>query len=351
MSAPGLFSRFRNDADPGLSFQPRRCLRNRFRGSSCELCRRECPAGALTLVPGAVVIDQAKCMGCLACAAVCPAHALELRDQRLADAMSRLLQQPGLVVACCCEKSVRTGEEIILPCLGALSVEHLAAFATLGRGLHLHLEHCHDCRAAAVPEILERRLAELHTRLGPAGEGLAIRLLRRAAPSPCGGTGEDDVSAETASPSAGSRRAFFRAFREVSRHAVQESWSILSEDQAAERSTSREKEAIPRSQVLRQVLDRVGAGQQRALFPLFHNLTVADTCNLCGACAGMCPTGALQVDRQEEGTKTLRFHWAACSGCGLCQEFCRPRSIQLSPGCPVADLAMDTITLVQREPA
>ncbi len=322
--ADRFFARIRRDAAPPLEFKPRRCLRSRFQGSGCERCRRECPAGALTLAASGVAIDREKCVGCLACAAVCPSHALEIRDRRLATLLSRLLPRAGQPLAICCEKSIRTGQEIVLPCLGALSQEELAACAALADGLTLRLAACHACPASAVGEILRARLAQLQARLGPAADSLMIRLLDQEETPP--------AEEETASaPVAGDRRAFFRAFRQLSFHAAGETWSALRDEETADgRELPPEKSAIPRSLALRQALSKAGAERQGLLSPLFFHLEVGPECNFCWACVGMCPTGALK-NEWREGAKKLQFKWAACSGCGLCREFCRKKAITITP--------------------
>lgn len=370
--AARFFARLRPAAAPTLEFKPRRCLRNRYRASACERCRRECPAGAITLAAGKVEIDQEKCVGCLACAAVCPAHALEIQDRRAATLLARLPAKTGQSVILCCEKSIRTGQEIILPCLGGLSLEELAAFASLTNDLSLRIGQCPQCRAAAVPEILRARLAQLRARLGPAADSLLIHLLAgdevaplqsrdngparpeegSAQPGSAGPLAPDQSAAssllatispavgrplprqgqgQAAAAEAGSRRAFFRAFKEVSFHAAGETWSALrEEDEAGNRESAAAKSAIPKTDALRQALDRVGPERQGLLLTLFCHLDVGPECNFCWACVGMCPTGALKNEWQE-GLKKLRFNWAACSGCGLCREFCRKKAITITP--------------------
>ncbi|OQX10768.1 MAG: hypothetical protein BWK76_20105 [Desulfobulbaceae bacterium A2] len=339
-----LLARLHPQAETVLEVLPRRCLRSRYRHSGCARCADECPAEALRFGPGQVLVDGRRCVACLACVAACPSGALVARDSRLDAAMRGVLSRDG-PLECCCERGVRSGRELLLPCLGGLSLEHLAVLAACSGDVRLHLEHCRDCRAPQVSELLARRLARLQALVSQAGttSPLPVQLITQARAE------AGDAVTAPGSDHQADRRAYFRVVREMSRQAADEARGALRE-QAVLPPPPGEKQAPPRTVLLRQALETVDIQRRGWLLPLLHTLTVDESCTLCGACAGMCPTGALRNERDDQ-TKRLVFSWAACSGCGLCQDFCRPRSIQLSPGCPVADLAMDTITLVQREPA
>lgn len=295
----------------------RRCLRTRFQGSSCDRCARECPAEAIRLEPGTAILDPKRCVGCLACTAVCPAEALTGCDSRLAAFPGKV--DAGKAVSLCCEKGIRTGEEIILPCLGALSEEHLVAFAARsGEDVCLDLARCSDCRASFVPALLARRLQALASKLGREGLISRIRLMRE----------EEGDAGQNASSS---RRSFFRAFWDLSLHAATETITTLqSEPNPKEKHAHKHQPA--RLILLRQALADSGDETDRlALLPFFFTLTVNTECNFCGACVGMCPTGALKNTREDE-VKQLIFSWAKCSGCGLCLEFCRKKALTLAAG-------------------
>ena len=317
--ADTLAERFKNSEPPAFEIISRRCLRNRFQGSSCDRCARECPVQAIRLDSGKVTLDQKLCVGCLACTAVCPAEALVGCDSRLAAAPAKVAA--GKAASFCCEKGIRTGEEIILPCLGALSEEQLiASAARSAESVCLHLIQCRDCRASFVPDILARRLQALESKLGRDGLTTLIRLIPRE---------EEAEAGQTAGSS--NRRAFFRVFWDLALHAATETIITLQAE-----PTPREKHAHKhppaRLILLRQALADSGEeAARRAILSFFFTLTANPECNFCGACAGMCPSGALKNVRKEEG-KQLQFAWACCSGCGLCLEFCRKKALTLVAG-------------------
>lgn len=309
-----------NNCEPSvLEIISRRCLRTRFQGSACDRCARECPVEAIRFEAGTIILDPKRCVGCLACTAVCPAEALIGCDSRLAAAPAKVAA--GRAVSLCCEKAIRTGDEIVLPCLGALSEEHLMAFAARSQvGLHLFLTACSDCRASAVPRLLAHRLQALNRKAGDNGLAAIIRLI----------THKDE--AEAGHPTgASSRRSFFRAFWDISVHTATETMTTL-QAESNPREKPAHKHQLGRLTLLRQALAESGEETARlAILSLFYSLAAGNDCNFCGACAGMCPTGALKNTR-EETRKQLQFDWARCSGCGLCLQFCRKKALTLSAG-------------------
>lgn len=333
--ADRFVARFKNSEPPAFELISRRCLRTRFQGSSCVRCLSECQTGAIRLESGQIVVDQKRCLGCLACTAVCPAEAIVGLDSRLAAAPAKVAA--GKAVALCCEKGIRSGEEVVFPCLGALSGEQLASFAARsGHEVSLRLSRCADCRAVFVPDILARRLQELNDRLGGDVLCSSISLLL---------TKEQETVAEQVEV-ASSRRAFFRAFLDISLHAATETINTIKADPNAQEQHAHKHQPARLIQ-LHQALTKAGEEAHRmALLKLFFTLTVNSECNFCGACAGMCPTGALKNTREDE-VKRLKLDWAKCSGCGLCLEFCRKKALTLNPGRGEDALAIELEVLLE----
>ena len=330
-----LSERLKNSDAPALDFISRRCLRSRFQDSSCVRCISECPVRAIRADQGGVTIDSKLCVGCLACTAACPAEALVGCDSRLAAAPAKVAA--GKAVSFCCEKAIRTGEEIILPCLGSLAEEQLVAYAARSaEGVCLYLTQCGNCRASFVPDILARRLRTLESKLGRDGLTTVIRLITRE---------EEAAAGQTAGSS--SRRAFFRAFWDISLHAATETITTL-QAEPDPREKHAHKHQPARLTLLRRALADSGEEATRlAILSFFFTLTVNTECNFCGACTGMCPTGALK-NTWEGGMKQLQFAWARCSGCGLCLEFCREKAITLVAGRSLESLDPEIEVLLQQ---
>ncbi len=54
-----------------------------------------------------------------------------------------------------------------------------------------------------------------------------------------------------------------------------------------------------------------------------------EKCFQCGACTGICPTGALSIDRKD---MAVLFTPDKCTGCGLCVHICPVRAMEISIG-------------------
>ena len=55
-------------------------------------------------------------------------------------------------------------------------------------------------------------------------------------------------------------------------------------------------------------------------------------CTGCGACAAVCPGGALRMEEDREGFLYPALEAAACTDCGLCREACPLRREDPAPG-------------------
>ena len=327
-----------------VDFTGARCLRRRFIRSACDRCARECRPQALYPGEGEVRLDSRRCTGCLACTAACPTEALSGRDSRLAKAPQRILARRGQTIICC-EKSLRHGTEVILPCLGALSREHLAAYALLTGGLILLLAPCQDCHSPWIPDILQSRVDELHQCWQGLADQPPVRLHLEAEPpelSPAaagesaghdtaGGSGSGGDSPGPEGQATPGRRDFFRAFREISVHAAAETWTTLRDDGEEKEEQWASTKHEPLRIKLLQKAGEQAPGRTALVAPLLWELKINPECTFCGACIGLCPSGAISGDRELD---RLYFDPYLCGGCGLCQEFCPARAVEIVSGWP-----------------
>ncbi len=74
----------------------------------------------------------------------------------------------------------------------------------------------------------------------------------------------------------------------------------------------------------------------------------AERCTLCSACAGACPTGALQLDETVRNT-TLRHEPGACVACGRCVTACPESALGVRRGIDLARLAAGNVDLARVE--
>jgi pyruvate ferredoxin oxidoreductase delta subunit len=53
------------------------------------------------------------------------------------------------------------------------------------------------------------------------------------------------------------------------------------------------------------------------------------TCIGCGACARVCPEGAIQMKKDKNGDLKPKFDYNFCKGCGLCAQVCPVKAIKM----------------------
>jgi formate hydrogenlyase subunit 6/NADH:ubiquinone oxidoreductase subunit I len=293
---------------------PQHCLRTRFNGSSCALCRDACPSHAPAL-DGVIAIDAARCSGCLLCAAACPTGAIE--PELSADAWAAALNRQLPVVLCCHQAA----EECHLrtPCLGFLTEEYLLAlYSAVAPGVDLNLSHCAECVNSHIVDRLTGRLAALEAKTGlPVSQ--KVRLVRRAA----------DLQFE---PETVGRRGFFTS---LTRTLLREASQVMAPAATAgEKPKGYAQKHLPlRRALLNRGLELVSAEERQRLEPLFRCSIVRDdeACDGCRACTKACPTGALleNVDCSDEAPP-FSFEASSCTGCGLCVEFCLNQALSLT---------------------
>ncbi len=262
------------------------CAAGRPGLSGCALCREACPTGAVEVAgPGPPDLDHGRCTGCGSCAGICPTGALEPLPWGRA-ALGRAVGALGRArvgVAFVCEHARPPepgwgGVPVTLPHLGLLSWMHLVAPLAAGSpGLGVF-----PCAVCAEPLGEAIRLAE--SALVRAGMGGRVARGAIPAPSPPARPWGDDLP-----------------------------W----EDSLACRAAL----LLP--------LVREHPGGKPLPGPFGRVEAAGSGCTGCGACAEVCPTGALhgEPDRPVVYETEVR-----CTGCGLCAAACPEHVLRVESG-------------------
>lgn len=285
-----------------------RCLRMRFCESSCRQCVDICPHASVTL-DGGLSVNPDQCHGCLLCTSVCPVGALEQNGDFNA-CLAKLSKVPEPVLGC-----IRTKENSssTTTCLGGLSEEHLLTLCySLAGPLTLNLSACNDCQNNAMTPRLLHRLDVLSAN-GLLEEGCSIVVAESA----------HDISCHDESVD---RRGFFKSFRNslFQSAAVILSGKIEQDESSAAYSAKR----VPiRRKLLNGTRDKLSSELKMLVCKHFDSfVSFREACTMCQGCVAICPTGALQT-LSADGLPV--FDNSACTGCGLCQEFCSDRALEL----------------------
>lgn len=316
------------------------CAHSRSRITGCTRCLDVCPTGAIAPAGNHVAIDPYICAGCGSCAAVCPtgaaAYALPAADglvrrlRTLIRAYREAGGRDGIVLfhdgdhgGPLIEALAREGEGLpanVMPVLvnetsqvGPEALAALFAYGGAGAVLLARGRPKHDLAPM-------RGVVDLaNTVLGALGYGAAVRIIETDDPDGLRAT-LDAVSfgRATERPASflvsGEKRGLLElAFREL----------------------------------------HIAAPEPLDLVPLaagapFGGLAFdVESCTLCHACVGACPTNALSDDPDRP---LLAFNESLCVQCGLCANTCPEDVITLEPQIDFAAWAAGRRIVKEEEP-
>ena len=122
----------------------------------------------------------------------------------------------------------------------------------------------------------------------------------------------------------GNRRSFLRSLGAGALQAA----TVSSTKEPPRRNLAPTSRCVPhKTQLLKKVreADDTNHSLATAMTPKVH---INSDCIPCPRCAGICPTGALTLVKQEKGKK-LSFSRDQCSGCLLCVQFCQRSALSM----------------------
>ena len=305
-----------------LILSPSSCVRALSVNSICTHCCDVCPTGAISITGRLPSINQSQCVGCAGCVSVCPTEALKLDDFSPTDFFFSFIADEEKIVSC--QKNV--------PCIAALSSEHLISFAQMKQGVILDTGHCARC------DIGERILSAMETTIDNSNYLLeAIGSEHRVV---CEDISYRDVN--EAEEKVG-RRDFFKNFhlRGIGKARSDFEKEIQrTTDEFVEYTTDSSDTKALRTKKITDRRKLFFTALKRFEVPLeFHvvqgerisftsqKLLDEELCTACEMCHRVCPTGALTSDMRNS---KIDFDPFLCVKCHLCHDVCEPKAITLS---------------------
>lgn len=298
------------------SVRGRQCMNLYHKKSSCRLCLKSCPAGAIRIGrPGTrVLIDEATCLGCERCVAVCPTETFVHRGTRGHQRIASMRNQSdkGRLNISCFQVQTQNGHHI--RCLNSLSAGDLLELASEGV-THFEFSHGHCQNCLLGPDInrLSQAIATLNLILAAVGINQATTattdqkismLLKLSKP------------VEKA-PADISRRALFGRLRKQAATAVA---SALPEETCPESEQPRYRQRLKRA------LIRLGIKEQLATQAVQVKLSTDEQrCRRCGVCTKICVTSARKMGSDGDPQHDL----LTCCGCGVCTIGCPRQAISI----------------------
>lgn len=309
------------------------CLHGRHAGSSCDVCGEACPQKAIK----EGVLDEDKCLNCGLCAARCPAGAIYRQGENLYLQVREQAEKKHTCVFACHKAGMKGA--IKLPCLLNCDESLLLTAVFYGADKILLLaETCIKCpEGDRCLDILAEKVAAACRLSTQFGKRCSVVFNREK-------FAEHTAALQGSNPLELSRRQFLQGLRHGSKnllgHIAVDIRDGLQPEKKECQAEKTEKYLPYRWYVLKEIFRHWGRDYPAEKISCFGRISMASSCHGCGACAAVCPTGALLF--KEEGEKRIVLHrpWL-CTGCGLCQEICMQKSITLDMGVTCRDLSAE----------
>lgn len=297
-----------------------KCVRSLSVDSECDKCELVCPTAAIVVGDNPLpAINFSSCVGCGACDAVCPNEALSLDDFSPTNFFFDFVESEENLLSC--KKNV--------PCISALSVEHIISMAILKKEIVFDMGYCEGCEIAHTchKQILKNH--EEATYLLEAMESKATIKLEKV----CYEAEEKETD----------RRGFLGAVNLQTVAKVKNNFElevVKASDELTQHTLQKadiallKKKRIPdRRKIFFTAIKRVETPSQFHIVDATEvsftssKLMDEEKCTACQMCYRVCPTGALTSDLKNS---KIDFDPFMCIKCHICHDVCAPDAITLS---------------------
>jgi formate hydrogenlyase subunit 6/NADH:ubiquinone oxidoreductase subunit I len=305
-----------------ISLDASRCVRSLAKESQCNKCEVICPTDAIVVADNPLpAINFSSCVGCGACDAICPSEALPLDGFKPTEFFFEFVEDKENLVSC--RKNV--------PCITALSVEHLISLAILKKEMVLDMGYCDECSIAHTCKAQILKNHEEATYILDAMENEAeIRL-------------ENICYESEVEEKQSDRREFFSSITlgnvAKAKHSFEDEVKKATDElvehtlQKADIALLRKKRVTERRKLFFTAIKRASKPSQYHVVDANEvtftssKLLDEESCTACQMCYRVCPTGALTSDIKNS---KIDFDPFLCIKCSICHDVCESDAITLS---------------------
>ena len=295
------------------------CVRSLSVESQCNKCEVVCPTNAIAMGKPLPLINFNACVSCGACTSVCPSEALRLDEFNATNFFFDFVASEEVIISC--KKNV--------PCIAALSVEHIISLAVLKKEIVFDMGHCEGCEIAQTCKPLIVKNYEEASYLLEAMQNDAKITL-------------EDVAYEDMSETP-DRRAFLSTLNIKTvgkvKRSIEEEVQKAS-DELIEHTLQKEDIALLRKKVIPERRKIFFTAIKRVDKPsIYHTVDASELsftsqklmdeslCTACQMCYRVCPTGALASNVKNA---KIDFDPFLCIKCHICHDVCAPDALTLS---------------------
>ena len=324
-----------------FNYKPAICAHSRSEQAGCNLCIDVCSTQAIRTADGDtdhVFVEPHLCMGCGACATVCPSGAMSYVYPSVPELGARVRTLLATYRA-------GGGRDACLLFHDSAGGELILALGRRGKGLP----------ARVIPvELHHMASSGMDVWLGALAYGaseIAVLATGAEAPQYAEALARQMSLADTIAQSLGYQGRHCHLIRAAEWHALEDAvWKL--EPSLAVRAPAIFHWSADKRSTLTLAIEHLAAHAPvpQSAIPLgagspFGNISVdRDTCTMCLACVGACPEGAI-LDHPQAAAPQLRFIESKCVQCGLCVATCPEDAITLEPRLLLGGAAREPRTL------
>ncbi len=249
----------------------------------------------------------------MVCVAACPTGAICAGQFTLDWLVGHISPCDTPVVAC--SKVFHEKANVRLPCIGYLTKDILLAVEmSLKKPLQINAINCSECPTGVVLQLVKNDISQIRRNL-PGEPPLDIKVI-------------EDEHELNFQHNMLSRRDFLGKFRKDLRSMSQ---PVLDAMEMSRASAYRTKALPEAREALNTAMSAMAEDEIDVLLSAYYyDVMVTASCNWCGLCVGLCPSGAFVLKRIDDADKhVLFFNTWLCSGCGLCREACPEKAVSL----------------------